>query len=82
MAKRKTNIEFVNSIMEFSRHGAMAQVFVMQAIENYAKAVAAATPEQLDTPVVSGHVWHGCATEILAKLSEHYERPIAVRQKS
>jgi hypothetical protein len=75
MAKRKTNVQFVKHIMEFSNHGALMQAFIMQALEQYAKSVASKKPEQLDTPMVSGQAWHGCATELLAGLNEHFERP-------
>ena len=51
-----TNVEFVTELMEFSAHGALIQAFVMQA---------------LDTPMVSGHAWHGCAVEIQQKLERH-----------
>lgn len=64
-----TNVEFVTELMEFSAHGALIQAFVMQALEQYAKRVAAMTPEALDTPMVSGHAWHGCAVEIRDKLA-------------
>lgn len=74
--KQKTNVQFVKQIMEFSRHGALKQVFVMQALEQFALSVASKTPEQLDTPMVAGAAWHGCATELLRELSEHYGREI------
>ncbi|MFM9925451.1 hypothetical protein VLK31_20850 [Variovorax sp. H27-G14] len=64
-----TNVEFVTDLMEFSAHGALIQAFVMQALEQYAKRVAAMAPEALDTPMVSGHAWHGCAVEVRDKLA-------------
>lgn len=42
MKRRKTNEEFIASIMTFSRRGALIQPFVIAALENYAKAVVAA----------------------------------------
>ena len=65
-----TNVEFVADLMEFSAHGALIQAFVMQALEQYARRVAAMTPEELDTPKVSGHAWHGCAVELRDKLAK------------
>jgi len=58
--------------MEFSAHGALIQAFVLQALEQYAKKVAAATPEALDTALVSGHAWHGCALEVRRKLARRW----------
>lgn len=54
-----TNVEFVTELMEFSAHGALIQAFVMQA---------------LDTPMVSGHAWHGCAVEVRDKLARRLGR--------
>ena len=69
-----TNVEFVTELMEFSAHGALIQAFVMQALEQYAKRVAAMTPEALDTPMVSGHAWHGCAVEVRDKMARRLNR--------
>ena len=68
-----TNVEFVTELMEFSTHGALVQAFVMQALEQYARRVAETDPEALDTPMVSGHAWHGCALEVLRKLKQRFE---------
>ena len=69
-----TNVEFVTELMEFSAHGALIQAFVMQALEQYAQRVAAMDPEALDTPMVSGHAWHGCAVEVRDKLARRLGR--------
>ena len=68
-----TNVEFVTELMEFSAHGALIQAFVMQALEQYARRVAAMDPEAPDTPMVSGRAWHGCALEVLQKLEQRFE---------
>jgi len=64
-----TNVEFVTDLMQYSAHGALIQAFVLQALDVYSQRVAAATPEALDTALVSGHAWHGCALEVRAKLA-------------
>lgn len=69
-----TNVEFVTELMEFSAHGALIQVFVMQALEQFAMRVAAMDPEALDTPMVSGRAWHGCAVEVRDKLARRLDR--------
>ncbi len=70
MSPSQTNVEFVTDLMEFSAHGALIQAFVMQALDQYSKRVAAATPEELDTGLVSGHAWHGCAIEVQERLAQ------------
>lgn len=73
MTSKLTNVEFVVELMEHSAHGALIQAFVMQALEQYARRVAEADPQALDTPMVSGHAWHGCALEVLRKLAQRFE---------
>ena len=68
-----TNVEFVTDLMELSAHGALIQAFVLQALTYYAQKVAAADPEVLDTGMVSGHAWHGCALEIQRKLKQRLD---------
>lgn len=69
-----TNVEFVVDLMEHSKHGALIQAFVLRAIEVYAKAVSVKSPEEVDTPLVAGRAWHGCAVELLDKLERRYGR--------
>ncbi|BEP58688.1 hypothetical protein GmRootV118_59320 [Variovorax sp. V118] len=69
-----TNVEFVIELMEFSAYGGLIQAFVMQALQQYAGHVAAMDPEALDTPMVSGRAWHGCAEEVQDKLARRLGR--------
>lgn len=74
MAKRKnqpeTNVEFVTRIMEFSNYGALAQIFVIEALRRWSDLVAESDPAKCDSPMISGHAWVGVAKEIKAKLEE------------
>lgn len=70
MSGHQTNVEFITDLMEHSRHGALIQAFVIHAIDQYARRVAVARPEDLDTGLVSGHAWHGCAVEVSEKLAQ------------
>jgi hypothetical protein len=64
-----TNVEFVRSLMEHSQFGALAQLFVLDALDKWSQQVAASTPSALDTPLISGHAWHGVAKEIQEKIN-------------
>lgn len=77
MAKPKTNVQFVKELMEFSQHGPMAQLFVLQAIEKYAKACANAEPEEMDNGIISGYAWQAVAKEIHEKCEARYAKPAA-----
>jgi hypothetical protein len=68
----ETNVEFVTRIMEFSNYGALAQLFVLEALRNWADIVAGTDPAKVDTPMISGHAWVGVAREIKAKLEERF----------
>jgi hypothetical protein len=76
MEKRvKTNEEFIGDLMGYSEHGALIQIFVVEAIRNYAEQVAATpTPTDHGTGYISAIAWHGCATEVMEKMKENYER--------
>lgn len=69
MAKTQTNVQFVKSLMEHSQFGALAQLFVLDALDKWSQKVAASTPAELDTPFISGHGWHGVAKEIQEKIN-------------
>jgi hypothetical protein len=74
MSRRKnqpeTNVEFVTRLMEFSNYGALAQIFVIEALRRWSDLVAEAEPAKVDSPMISGHAWVGVAKEIKAKLEE------------
>lgn len=69
MAKRKTNVQLVKSIMENSNYGALAQLFVMDALYKFSNKVAAANPSEAGNFLVDGAAWVGVAKEIQAKLA-------------
>jgi hypothetical protein len=65
MAKRPmTNIEKVHHLMTHSRYGALAQLFVMDALHKWADIISKASPEQVGNGFVNGEAWIGVAREI------------------
>lgn len=75
MSKATTNLECITEIMTFSRYGALAQAFVMDALSQHAARVAATPLDQLQlNPMVSARAWHGVAQEIHTKLEAHFAR--------
>jgi hypothetical protein len=71
----KTNEEWVVRTINYSRFGALSQMFVMQAIEKYAEACAKEPAATFDSPMLNGAAWVGVATEIRDSLKAFYERP-------
>lgn len=68
--KPMTNVELVTFIMEFSKHGPLAQLFVMDALDKWSKRISNTKPE--DYPVdgfIHPESWISVAKEIQEKLS-------------
>lgn len=55
MKKPETNIDFVKRLMNYSPTGAMSQMFIIAAIDNYSKAIAEAPP--MEHPMINGEAW-------------------------
>ncbi|ARL59942.1 hypothetical protein [Burkholderia pseudomallei] len=72
-----TNLECLTEIMTFSRYGALAQAFVMDALSKHAERVATVPLETLQEqfgvhPLISVEAWQGVAQEIHTKLETHF----------
>jgi hypothetical protein len=68
-----TNVEFVADIMEYSRFGPVAQLFVIQALLHYSTAVLNAKPESLaamDEGMIPGAVWRATAADIHKRVND------------
>ncbi|MCW3701186.1 hypothetical protein [Burkholderia cenocepacia] len=74
-----TNLECLTEIMTFSRYGALAQAFVMDALSKHAERVATVPLETLQEqfgvhPLISVEAWQGVTQEIHTKLETHFAR--------
>lgn len=74
-----TNLECLTEIMTFSRYGALAQAFVMDALSKHAERVATVPLDKLQEqfgvhPLISVEAWQGVAREIHDKLETHFAR--------
>ena len=70
----KSNTEFVHDLMEFSRYGALVQLFVLQALLEYSRLVAKADPVEMQAQsngLVSGAAWVGVAKEVVERVERH-----------
>lgn len=67
-----TNVEFVTEIMEFSRFGALSQVFVIEALRRYALQIVISRARTLDIPGIPRDTWFALGEEIDAKLLAKY----------
>lgn len=77
MPKPKTNIEFVRELMDFSRFGPLAQMFVIDALSKWSDKIANTPIEELRSafegnPLIDAEAWHGVAREIKEKLDAHF----------
>jgi|LauGreDrversion2_2_1035103.scaffolds.fasta_scaffold01437_7 hypothetical protein len=71
---RKTNVEVVTNIMEYSNNGALMQAFIIEAIHNYCSNVIKAGPEVFNNGMLNGNSWVACAEEATSKINKHYDR--------
>jgi hypothetical protein len=70
--KRKTNVQAINNVMNFSEYGSLSQAFVMNAILTSAEAVIAAGTDVMPKDgFIAPQAWLGVAKEIHDKLSTH-----------
>lgn len=69
--KQLTNEAFVGQLMKSSNHGALMQVFVLEALRRYSADCARADPSKLDTMLFAGTAWVGCAKELQDRLDQH-----------
>lgn len=72
-----TNLECLTDIMKFSRYGALAQAFVMDALSKHAERIATTPLDALRVqfgaqPLVSAQAWQSVAREIHDKLEAHF----------
>lgn len=67
-----TNVEFIVDLMNFNNSGALAQVFIIDAIMKRADTVAELDPAAIDHPLISGHAWVRCAQEIRGRMGAKY----------
>lgn len=59
-----TNTQLIEKFMEYSDYGALSQVFVMEALDRYAKEVRETDEtEWPENHIINFHAWQGCAAE-------------------
>lgn len=74
-APPSTNLEVVTDIMTYSNYGALAQLFVMDALTKFSKIVMSTPSEDMammDNGLISCEAWKGIAAEIHKKLSGYH----------
>lgn len=67
---RLTNVEFITNLMEFSKYGGLALIFVIDALDKHAHAVANVSPEVFEKMAhfINPQAWQGVAREIAEKI--------------
>ena len=68
MAQRKTNTQFIQDVMNYSRNGPMMQVFVIECLRIYSEQIKTADLSSMENGFISPDAWRACANEILEKL--------------
>lgn len=73
------NEELIRHMINYSKEGPLAQMFIMDAITKQAEKVASATPEELNAAFegcsyMSAEAWQRVAKEIKAAMDKFYNR--------
>lgn len=78
--KRKTNVDLVKSLMNYSPQGALCQPFIVQAIESYCDKVIEDMPAIIEKdkregnrPFVSNEAWLKIAKDTKERIELFYE---------
>lgn len=72
--RRETNIELVTRLMDYCPTGALAQPFIMHAIEMYCQLVAETDTAQMSNGLFSGEVWKETGAWLQGELNKHYSK--------
>jgi len=73
--KNKTNVQRIKHIMEYSKHGALMQAFVIDALIKYSAEVVKnekLLKESMKDSFVTPEAWVGCAKELNEYLNKNY----------
>lgn len=72
---KMTNQEFLKWVMNFSTHGALAEVFIIEAVRYYSEKVAnQPKPEDDDKSFINPLAWYELGQEINSKMKMKYEK--------
>lgn len=71
----ETNTEFVTRLMDFSKHGALMHLFVIDALEKRANQILNISDEDLEAAfdrnnMIDWRAWKACAQEIKDNIEE------------
>ena len=68
---KATNTEMLTEIMEYSRQGALMQVFILNGLDVWSRGVIARIDEMTDDSMITKAAWLACAVELKAALDKH-----------
>lgn len=76
IVKPITNVEFVTELMEYGIHGALRQVFIVEALRFYSEIISKSVPsEQSQNTFINPQAWKEIAIDINQKLESKYGDP-------
>lgn len=72
--RAETNVQFIRRLMEYSPYGALAQMFVIDAIDKWANHIGNMPPEifqeAFKTDLIHPDAWQGVARDIAKQIRE------------
>jgi hypothetical protein len=74
-AKRRSNEDIIQELMQHSKFGGLAQAFVMAGLRVYAESIASTErPEAQPNAVIDPALWHDIATDTFERLEMMYKQ--------
>jgi hypothetical protein len=78
MIKKLTNTKFVTNLMDFSEHGTMMQLVVLEALHQYPTRVLKnreALTKSMEHSFISPEAWISTCEELLKRVEDHLDSP-------
>jgi len=76
----QTNEQLIHNLINYSKHGHLMQVFMIEAMAKYAELTCSSPAGYMEDHMVSEQAWRGCAEEYLRKLAAQQGRVIEIPQ--
>lgn len=76
----QTNEQLIHNLINYSKHGHLMQVFMIEAMAKYAELTCSSPAGYMEDHMVSEQAWRGCAEEYLRKLAAQQGQVIEIPQ--
>lgn len=76
ISRNCSNQEFITELLDHPEAGPLMHGFIMNAIDQMARATANTPVDQLDTPMICGKSWQSCAKIVKRECDHRFGREV------